>query len=77
VGAIPDIIKDFENGFVIQAGDYKALAEKIVTLARNSSLRQDIARNNVEKIKQHYDKKVIFQKLQKEYDKLLENQIVN
>jgi len=71
VGAIPDVLQDGRNGFLIQAGDYSALAEKILLLASDAGLRQEIAQNNIAKIREHYDATVVLQKIRNEYDKLL------
>jgi len=72
VGSIPEVIQDGKNGFLIEAGDYKALAEKIKLLIRNKDLRQQMAINNVKKIAANYDKNVVLLQLRNEYDKLLE-----
>lgn len=71
VGAIPDVIQEGRNGFLIRAGDYSALAEKILLLASDAGLRQEIAQNNIAKIREHYDSTVVLQKIHNEYDKLL------
>jgi glycosyltransferase involved in cell wall biosynthesis len=39
VGAVPDMIKDGENGFLVSAGDYNQLAERIAYLASQPSER--------------------------------------
>jgi len=71
VGAIPEIIEDGINGFLVKSGDYKALAKKIVVLAQNKKLRRKMGQNNIEKIKKKYDKNVVIKKLDIEYQKLL------
>ena len=71
VGAIPDVIHDGKNGFLLEAGDYEALAARILVLAKDKKLRQEMAENNITLIKDHYDKTIVLQKLESEYNKLL------
>ncbi len=71
VGAIPEVIQDGVNGFLIKAGDFKALSEKILILARNSVLRREMAKNNIATIRKQYDKKIVLRELQNDYNKLL------
>jgi glycosyltransferase involved in cell wall biosynthesis len=49
VGALPEIITDGKNGFVIEPGDYEALSEKIVQLIDDENLRKEMAQRNLEK----------------------------
>jgi glycosyltransferase involved in cell wall biosynthesis len=42
VGAIPDFVKDEEDGFLIAPGDWQALAERICRLLDDESLRRRI-----------------------------------
>jgi glycosyltransferase involved in cell wall biosynthesis len=46
-----ELIKDYENGFVVPVGDEKSLTDKINILVSDSDLRQKMAQNNLEKIK--------------------------
>jgi glycosyltransferase involved in cell wall biosynthesis len=73
VGAIPEIIEDGKNGFLTEAGDYVGLAKKILKLARDMKLRQEMGKNNIEKIERQYNKDLIVSKLSAEYEKLLGN----
>ncbi len=45
VGGIPDIIRDGENGFLVEPEDPDQLAEKIDLLLKDESLRQNLAKN--------------------------------
>jgi len=70
VGAIPEIIEDGKNGFLTEPGDHVGLAKKILKLARDIKLRQEIGKNNLAKIERQYGKDLIVSKLSAEYDKL-------
>lgn len=71
IGAIPDVIHEGKNGFLVEAGDYEAFAERILVLAKDKKLRQEMAESNIARIKDHYEKTIVLQKLESEYDKLL------
>jgi len=73
VGAIPEVIEDGKNGFLIKTGDYHALAEKILILAKDKKLRQKMGKNNIEKIRKQYGEEVVIKKLNNVYEKLLGN----
>ncbi len=47
VGAIPEIIKENENGFLIPAGDLHQFASKIIQLCNDKSLRDRISQKNL------------------------------
>jgi len=71
VGSIPEAIEDGKNGFLIKTGDYKALAEKILILAKDKKLRRKMAMNNINKIRNRYDLTVVMEKLDNLYAQLL------
>ena len=54
VGAIPEIIKNGENGFLVRPKDIQDLSSKIEVLLKNSNLRENISKNNIEKVKNNY-----------------------
>lgn len=54
VGAIPEIIEDGVNGFIVPSGDWQLLAERIRYLVRHPEKRVEIGRNNLEKFRQQY-----------------------
>ena len=55
VGALPEIVTDGENGFVIEPGDYEALSEKIIRLVEDQNLRRDMALRNIEKAAREFN----------------------
>jgi len=66
VGAIPEIIEEGINGFLVPPRDPSGLAEKIIFLIENKPLRESMGENNVRKIREKYDLKpvsVIFDKI--------------
>lgn len=71
VGAIPEIIEENKNGYLISPGDYKDLAEKILILAKDKNLRDSMGRNNIKKMRHQYDVKNINEKILNLYKKLL------
>jgi glycosyltransferase involved in cell wall biosynthesis len=71
VGAIPEIIQDNKNGYLITPGDYENLAEKIIILAKDQNLRKRMGANNLRKMHQEYDMNNINKKLLKIYKNLL------
>ncbi len=54
VGAIPEIVKDGRNGFLIQPGDYQALARRINQLLNDRALRVAMSEANLLQIGADY-----------------------
>lgn len=71
VGSIPEVIEEGENGFLVGIGDYRALAEKILILAKDQKLRLEMATNNVGKIRKQFDRSVVMRKLGNLYEQVL------
>ncbi len=71
VGAIPEIIEDGKNGYIIEPGDFRTLADWIVRLAEDEKLRRRLGKNNTDTVKSHYDRAMIVRKLDNLYIQLL------
>lgn len=55
VGAIPEIIKDGENGFVVDPGDCSQIVEKILALSKDYNLRMSMGKHNREIALRRFD----------------------
>jgi glycosyltransferase involved in cell wall biosynthesis len=44
VGGVPDVVRDGENGFLVEVGDVAALAERLARLADDPGLREHMGR---------------------------------
>lgn len=71
VGGIPDLVMDYETGFLIEPGDLDALYKKIEILIKDSELRNHMGLNAREKIKNEYDLEKNIYRLDEIYQTLL------
>jgi glycosyltransferase involved in cell wall biosynthesis len=55
VGGIPEVVHDGETGLLVTAGDAPALAQSIVQLAHDRTLRERMGRAGLEAVRRHYD----------------------
>jgi len=69
-GAIPEIIEDGTNGFLVPPKRPDIIAERTVTLATDRNLRVYMKRNNIKKVKEKYDVSVVSKKIAKLYDSI-------
>ena len=70
VGAIPEFVEDGKNGFLIEPGDYGALADRIIKLLQDSTLRHEMAAANTTLIQNDYLPETAFCRLDQIYSKL-------
>jgi len=70
VTGLPEIVNNGENGFLVEPRNPQQLAEKILLLFRENGLREEISRNNKEKVKK-YDWKIIIDELEGIYQSCL------
>jgi glycosyltransferase involved in cell wall biosynthesis len=71
VGAVPELVRDDVNGYLVQPGDYQALAERIVHLLENAPLRAEMARANRQSIQRDYLPEIAMSRFDRIYNRLL------
>lgn len=54
VGGISDLIENGKNGFLFEPGDYKSLADILLTLVKDSSLRKEMGEKIYEKASTYF-----------------------
>ena len=54
VGGVPEAVSEGQNGFLIPPGDYRALADRILRLARDPELRRTMGQANTAVARQKY-----------------------
>ena len=70
VGGIPEILKNGENGFIMEPGDKDAIYHAVVSLMEDKSLCKDMGKKSFEKVQVHLPEYVEKQ-LETLYDSLL------
>ncbi|MFX0195084.1 MAG: glycosyltransferase family 4 protein [Candidatus Hodarchaeota archaeon] len=71
VGAIPEIVQNGKNGFLVTPRDHRALAEALSCLVKNPELRGKIGDNNREKIREKYDSHIVARIFEDSYEAIL------
>lgn len=72
VGGIPDIIRDGENGFLVNPADPEQLAEKICLLLKDKDLRERIGREARKFVEENYSWNAKASELMGIYDQLVQ-----
>jgi glycosyltransferase involved in cell wall biosynthesis len=54
VGGVPDVVRDGEDGFLVEAGDTDELADRLEQLARDPALRERMGRQGRERVLPRY-----------------------
>ena len=73
VGGIPDLIRDNEEGLLLEAGDFTRLSEHILTLAENEDLRKRLGENLQTRVMEKYSLRVMCETQLDIYDKVQMN----
>jgi len=72
LGAIPDIVKDGVNGFLVEPNAPDQIAEKIGLLLRREDLKKRIREENIRLARREYDREIALNKLEKLYSSLFQ-----
>ena len=70
IGGIPDVVKDGENGLLVQPNDPKELADEIIYLLKNEDLRKEMGENGRGKL-ERYSWETIAEKTEIVYKEIL------
>jgi glycosyltransferase involved in cell wall biosynthesis len=62
-GAIPDLVKENENGFLVKKKSVDAIVEKLLFIAKNPTKAIEISKNNTQKAKNNFTSKKFSEKL--------------
>jgi glycosyltransferase involved in cell wall biosynthesis len=54
VGGVPDVVRDGEDGFLVEAGATDELADRLARLARDPDLREQMGRRGRERVLPRY-----------------------
>lgn len=69
-GGNPELVKDGENGYLVQVGDVAKLAERIGELVKNKDSISRICENNIDKVKKEFSIDKMVGKHQTVYDEV-------
>jgi len=71
VGAIPEIIENGYNGFLVEPGDYEALAKRILQILDEPMLREKMSQANIKTIKNGFLPDTVTIKFDELYTRLI------
>jgi glycosyltransferase involved in cell wall biosynthesis len=54
VGGVPDVVRDGADGYLVDAGDVEAAADRLAALARDPALRASLAANGGARVRERY-----------------------
>lgn len=70
-GGIPEVVQDNINGFLVEAGDYKSMADRIITLVGDSKLRERMGTEGFSILKNKFTDSTMTNNIQNLYDHAL------
>ncbi|MEK5215483.1 N-acetyl-alpha-D-glucosaminyl L-malate synthase BshA [Psychrobacillus sp. FSL H8-0487] len=70
VGGIPEVITNGDNGFIVELGDWKKVAEHGVEVLQNPSLHKQIVDRSLEVIRDRFSSKSIVEQYEEMYERV-------
>jgi glycosyltransferase involved in cell wall biosynthesis len=67
VGGIPDVVKDGENGILIKPKDSESLADALIYLKQNPSVRSEMGKRNAAVIRKHFSWNGVVERYEEAY----------
>jgi glycosyltransferase involved in cell wall biosynthesis len=72
VGGIPQVVREGKTGYLVEPGNPRAIAEKVVPLLQDKDLCQKMGIQGRHCIEAHYDSRLMVQRIEKLYQRLME-----
>jgi glycosyltransferase involved in cell wall biosynthesis len=76
VGGVPDVVREGEEGFLVDAGDTTELAERLTRLARDAKLRRRLGESGRERVLKRYAVDRLLDDIDRLYRELLRAALV-
>lgn len=77
VGSLPDLVEEGKTGFLVEAGDSEALAERILHLLDNPTLAREMGARGRQKVHQRYTVEQMVQQTEALFERLLNHHEVS
>lgn len=73
IDAIPNIVKDGENGLLVPVDDYKAAAEKVMELYNDKSMREQLVKKGKKDVYERFDARRVSKEHSELFSDILNN----
>ena len=77
VGGVPDVVRDRENGFLVEPGDAEAAADRLARLAANPALRSQLAAGGRARVLERYAVDRLVEDVDRLYRSLLDERALS
>lgn len=67
VGACPELIVDQETGFLVPTGDVLCMADKLMALLQDKSLRERMGEKGRKRVEEHFSSRILAQNIEQLY----------